>query len=326
MIIKYVENGMKKIGGIILEITFLGTGAGMPAKYRNVTAIALKHLQDGAIWLFDCGEATQHQILHTSIKPRKIEKIFITHLHGDHIFGLPGLLGSRSFLSGTDPVTIYGPKGIRDFVENSLTISQSHLKYEINYVEFEDYFYLDEKDFIIEAKLLDHGIPSYGYRIVEKEKPGSLKVDDLMKLGIKPGPIYKQLKNGETIRLEDGTLINGADFLGPDKKGRIIAILGDTRPTPASVELARDADLLIHEATFDKDAEEIACQYYHSTTHQAAQIAFKANVKRLCITHISSRFEKHDWPLLVKQAQEIFPNTIIAEDFKTIEVKRSMDI
>lgn len=164
-----------------MEITFLGTGAGMPAKYRNVTAIALKHLQDGAIWLFDCGEATQHQILHTSLKPRKIEKIFITHLHGDHIFGLPGLLGSRSFLGGIEPVTIYGPKGIRDFVEMSLSISQSHLKYDIHYVEFEDELYLDEGDFIIEAKLLDHGIPSYGYRIVEKDKPGSLMADELKK-------------------------------------------------------------------------------------------------------------------------------------------------
>ena len=195
-----------------MEITFLGTGAGMPAKYRNVTAITLKHLQDGAIWLFDCGEATQHQILHTSLKPRKIEKIFITHLHGDHIFGLPGLLGSRSFLGGIEPVTIYGPKGIRDFVEMSLSISQSHLKYDIHYVEFEDELYLDEGDFIIEAKLLDHGIPSYGYRIVEKDKPGSLMADELKKIGVKPGPIFKQLKTGATIQLEDGTIIIGADL------------------------------------------------------------------------------------------------------------------
>ncbi len=308
-------------GGIILEITFLGTGAGMPAKYRNVTSIALKQLQNGAIWLFDCGEATQHQILHTSIKPRKIEKIFITHLHGDHIFGLPGLLGSRSFLSGTEPLTIYGPKGIREFIETSLSISQTHIKYDLNFIEFEDYFYLDENDFIIEARLLDHGIPSYGYRIVEKDKPGSLLVDELKQLGVKPGPHFKQLKDGETIELEDGMIINGKDFLGPAKKGRIISILGDTRPTQTSIELARNADLLIHEATFDKDSEVIAEQYYHSTTYQAAQIAFKANVKKLCITHISSRFEKHDWPLLEKQAQDIFPNTMIAEDFKKIEVK-----
>ena len=117
-----------------MELLFLGTGAGVPAKLRNVTAMALKILQKrNAVWLFDCGEATQHQIIHTNLKPRKIEKIFITHLHGDHIFGLPGLLGSRSFQGGTDKLFIYGPKGIREFIEVSLQVSQTHLKYELEY-------------------------------------------------------------------------------------------------------------------------------------------------------------------------------------------------
>ncbi len=304
-----------------MEITFLGTGAGMPAKYRNVTSIALKHLENGSIWLFDCGEATQHQILHTSIKPRKISKIFITHLHGDHIFGLPGLLGSRSFLGGTEPLTIYGPKGIRDFIEVSLSVSQTHLNYKIEIIEFEDGQIFDVGNFKVEAKLLEHAIPSYGYRVVEKDKPGVLLVDKLKEIGVTPGPHYQLLKNGETIELEDGRLINGKDFLGPDKKGRVITILGDTRPCDHAVELAKDADILVHEATLDKEMEEAAYEFFHSTTHQAAQTAVKAQVKQLVITHISSRYEKQDWVRLEQETKEIFPNTVIAEDLKKIIVK-----
>lgn len=306
---------------MILEITFLGTGAGMPAKNRNVSSIALKHLENGSIWLFDCGEATQHQILHTSIKPRKISKIFITHLHGDHIFGLPGLLGSRSFLGGTEPLTIYGPKGIRDFIEVSLSVSQTHLNYNIEIVEFEGHCVFDLGHIIVESRLLEHAIPSYGYRIVEKDKPGMLLVDKLKDIGVPPGPQYQLLKNGETIELEDGRRINGKEFLGPDKKGRVVAILGDSRPCENAVELAKEADLLIHEATLDKSLEKTAHEFFHSTTHQAAQIAKKAQVKKLIITHISSRYERQEWVRLEQEAKEIFSNTIIAEDFKKVTIK-----
>ena len=149
-------------------------------------------------------------------------------MHGDHIFGLPGLLGSRSFLSGTDPLTIYGPKGIRTFVETSLNVSQTHLKYDLKIEEFNDGMKWEDESMTIEVKLLDHIIPSYGFRIKEKDKPGPLLVDKLKEAGIAPGPIYKQIKEGKTFRLDDGTLIDGKKFLGPAKKGRIITILGDT--------------------------------------------------------------------------------------------------
>jgi len=304
-----------------LEILFLGTGAGMPAKYRNVTSIAVKHLNNGAVWLFDCGEATQHQIIHTSIKPRKINKIFITHLHGDHIFGLPGLLGSRSFLGGTEKLTVYGPEGIKSFIETSLLVSQTHLRYELEIVEIQEGIIYEDEDYIITAKMLQHGILSYGYRIEEKDKPGPLLVDRLLEMGVKPGPHFRLLKEGKTVELSDGTIINGHDFLGPAKKGRVLTILGDTRPTENSVLLAQNADLLIHEATFNKDAEEMAFEYFHSTTVQAGMIAKEANVSKLCITHISSRFERHEWQELEKEAQEVFPNTVIAYDFLNIEVK-----
>ncbi len=303
-----------------MEIVFLGTGAGMPAKHRNVSSIALKHLSDGSIWLFDCGEATQHQILHTSLKPRKINHIFISHLHGDHIFGLPGLLGSRSFLGGEEPLTVYGPKGIKEFIECSLAVSQTHLKYDLQIVELYEGVIFENENFLVQTKLLQHVVPSYGFRIIEKDKPGTLQVEKLKEIGIPPGPIYKRIKNGETVTLEDGRVINGKDFLGPDKKGRIVTILGDTRYCENSIILAKNADLLIHEATFDANSHDMAYEYFHSTTKEAAKVAKKAGVKKLCITHISSRFEKSAWPLLEKEAREIFPNTVIARDFKKITV------
>jgi ribonuclease Z len=308
-------------GEVILDIFFLGTGAGIPAKLRNVTSIALKLLEErGSIWLFDAGEATQHQILHTSVKPRRIEKIFITHLHGDHIYGLPGLLASRSFQGGESKVAVYGPKGIKEFITISLSVSQTYLKYPLEIVEIDEGVIFEDEQFIVEARLLDHGIPSYGYRIVEKDRPGTLLADKLVEAGVQPGPIFRKIKEGETVMLEDGTVIVPSDFLGPDQKGRIVTILGDTRYCESAIFLARDADLLIHEATFSKGEEKLAFDYFHSTTHQAAEVAKLAGSKQLCLTHISSRYDRQAWQELVVEAQEVFANTDIAEDFKEINI------
>lgn len=309
-----------------MDVFFLGTGAGVPAKLRNVTSIALKLLEErGAIWLFDCGEATQHQILHTSIKPRRIEKIFITHLHGDHIYGLPGLLSSRSFQGGESLVTVYGPAGIREFIEVSLKISKSYLKYPIEIIEIEDGVIFEDDQFIVEAKLLEHGIPSYGYRVVERDRPGTLLADKLAAAGVKPGPDYKKIKNGEEVVLENGKVINPDEFVGPPQKGRIVTVLGDTRVCQNAVLLAKDADLLIHEATFSEDEEVLAHEYFHSTTLQAADTAVKARAKQLCLTHISSRYDRNDWKLLEEEAGKVFSNTVISEDFMEICIPLTND-
>jgi ribonuclease Z len=304
-----------------LELLFLGTGAGIPAKLRNVTSIALKLLEERkAIWLFDCGEATQHQILNTSVKPRRIEKIFITHLHGDHIFGLPGLLGSRSFQSGDTELMVYGPKGIRSFIEVALQVSETHLQYPLTIVEITQGIIFEDSQFIVEARLLEHALPVFGFRIMEKDKPGTLDAEKLHKDGIPPGPLYSLLKEGGEVRLSDGRTIHGKDYVGPDKKGRIVTILGDTRPCENSVLLAKEADCLVHEATFSGDSEKMAFDYFHSTTIQAAEIASKANVKQLCLTHISSRYGKEDWGQLEQEAKNVFPNSVIVNDFTEIPI------
>ncbi|AIF43501.1 ribonuclease Z [Virgibacillus sp. SK37] len=304
-----------------MELIFLGTGAGLPSKERNVSSVALTLLQEqNNIWLFDCGEATQHQILRTSIKPKKINKIFITHLHGDHIFGLPGLLSSRSFQGGEELLTIYGPKGIKEYVNTSLELSCTHLTYPINVVELSEGKLYEDDQFVVETKQLDHGLPSFGFRIIEKDKPGELLVNKLKEIGVMPGPIYKQIKENSKVKLSNDQYIYRKDFIGEDKKGRIISILGDTRFTHVNSTFVKDSDVLVHEATFGEALQELAEKYYHSTTEQAAQLAKASNCTKLILTHLSSRYQSDDIENLLNEARRIFPNTEIADDFTHINI------
>ncbi|KRK34148.1 ribonuclease Z [Loigolactobacillus bifermentans] len=305
-----------------MELEFLGTGAGSPAKFRNVTSVALKLLdENNAIWLFDVGEGTQQQILRTSIRPRKVDKIFITHLHGDHIFGLPGFLSSRSFQGGEAPLTIYGPKGIRDYVRTSLKISDSKLTYALHFVEItEPGVLFSDQNFTVSCQTLDHRITSFGYRIVEKDHVGELQVEQLQALGVRPGPIYGQLKAGKVLTLPDGQTLKGTDFIGPAQKGRIVAILGDTRTTPNSQLLAQDADVLVHESTFAGNEGKMAHNYYHSTSVQAANLAKRAHVQQLLLTHISARYVGKMALNLQNEARAIFPKTRVMKDFDQVKV------
>ncbi|PEJ52107.1 MULTISPECIES: ribonuclease Z [unclassified Bacillus (in: firmicutes)] len=306
-----------------MKLVFLGTGAGMPSKGRNVTSIALQLLEErGVTWLFDCGEATQHQILHTPIRPRRIEKIFITHCHGDHIFGLPGLLSSRTFLGGEDLLTIYGPKGIKEYVETSFRISGTYLKYPIKYIETTEGIIFEDDQFIVQAIELEHGIQSFGYQVIEKDLPGELNVEELKKIDVKPGPIYKFLKEGKTVTLEDGRVLNGKDFIGTSKKGRKIAIAGDTRITNKSNLLARGMDLVVHESTFADDESTHAYDYFHTTSTQIANVAKSEGIQTLYLTHISARYQGDSSIKLLNEAREIFENTYIANDFDEYEIKR----
>ncbi|BAC13812.1 hypothetical conserved protein [Oceanobacillus iheyensis HTE831] len=306
-----------------MELVFLGTGAGLPSKTRNVSAVALNMTQEiNEVWLFDCGEATQHQILHTNLKPRKITKIFITHLHGDHIYGLPGFLSSRSFQSGENqPLCIYGPIGIKEFVESTLRLSQTNLTYPITIKEItEDGNLFETNEMMVETKKLQHGIDSYGYRIKEKDKPGELLVDKLKQIGIAPGPIYQQIKENEITTLDNGSIIYRNDVLGPAKKGKVISILGDTRYSIDHIPFIKFSDILVHESTFTQDKELLAFEYNHSTNVQAAKLAKEANINKLYLTHVSSRYQAEDIDSIIEEARKIFPSTWLANDFSVYEI------
>ncbi|ALX48019.1 ribonuclease Z [Lentibacillus amyloliquefaciens] len=305
-----------------MELFFLGTGSGIPSKERNVSSVALKLLQEqNSIWLFDCGEATQHQILHTTIKPRKITKIFITHMHGDHIFGLPGLLSSRSFQGGTDPLTIYGPEGIKDFVETSLSVSGSSLTYPLSIIEFTEGELFEDEHFRVSCKKLEHGMPSFGFRIREKDKPGKLLVDKLKAAGVEPGPIYQQIKDNDIVHTDDGRIIRRDDYLGPVKKGRIVTILGDTRSPEKNQSFVKGSDVLVHEATFGDEKKHLAKAYCHSTAKQAARLAIDSDIGKLILTHISSRYQQGDDDKLTEEARKIFPMTELANDFHQVSIE-----
>ena len=305
-----------------MQLEFLGTGAGSPSKQRTVTSVALKLLEElNEIWLFDAGEATQHQILHTTIRPRKVTKIFITHLHGDHIFGLPGFLSSRSFQGGNEPLTIYGPVGIKKFVMTALQVSESRLSYPLKFVEIDHSQELfNERGFKVTTMSLDHKIACYGYRIEEADHPGELQVDKLRQDNIPSGPIYGQLKAGKTVKLDDGRVIDGKNYIGKPQPGRIIAILGDTRQTPNAVVLAHKADVLVHESTFAKNEAKMAHNYYHSTSLQAAEVAKQAGVKKLLLTHISARYTGKAAYQLAYQVRDVVPDTRVVNDFDVIDV------
>lgn len=302
-----------------MEIIFLGTGSALPTKERMLSSMVLN--REGENILFDCGEACQFQMMSAGVKPFKIKNIFITHLHGDHIYGLPGFISSMSLLKRTESLTIFSPAGLKAFLDASFKASRTIPKYDLIINEYEENFQggilLDDPEFTISAIPIEHSIFTLGYRFQEKDKPGHLILEKAMAHSLPLGPLVGKLKRGNPVFIE-GREIKPEDVLGEKIRGKSVCYITDTKYSLNSVRISENADILIHESTFDFEMSEKAFEMKHSTSIDAAKVAKEANARLLVLTHISSRNE--DVEKLVNESKTIFNDTIAAYDFLRISI------
>jgi len=300
-----------------LEVVFLGTAASIPTVERALPCVVVK--RGNEILMFDCGEGLQRQMIKAKVSFHKKMKVFVSHMHGDHVLGLPGLLQTMSLLDRAHKLEIYGPVGIKAFIKGIQQTVQFVLTFpvEIREIKEEDVI-CREKEYQVRVARTAHVIPSLAYALIEKPRPGRFNPEKAKTLGVPEGPLWSKLQHGEKVRTETGKIIKPGQVVGPLRGGRKIVYSGDTRPTSNLVKLAEKADLLIHEATFEDDLSEKAQEDGHSTPTQAAKTAKKAKVKRLILTHVSSRYRST--LSLLQQARKIFPNTSMGEDFMRVEI------
>ena len=321
-----------------MEIIILGSSGAIPVKERNLPSIALKSNTHPEIILFDCGEDSQRQFIEAGLKLNKPLKIFISHFHGDHIIGLPGLLFRFSLIDRTAPLMIFGPRNLFFYLYFHRKTLGLHANYPIIIIEIDDenqeliYFEgLESEEPAKKEKLIDtiifeaqwyvmkyarveHSVLTYAYAFEEKPRLGKFNPERVVELGIPQGHVWKKLHEGNEIEYE-GKLIDPVKegIVGPKRPGRKITYSGDTIPCQSLIELGMYSDLLIHEATYAKKLADVALEKKHSTSVDAAHSATYMNAKQLLLTHISSRYQD-DATLLLEEAKEIFPNTILARD------------
>ncbi|MFX1497821.1 MAG: ribonuclease Z [Promethearchaeota archaeon] len=326
-----------------MELIILGSAAAIPIRERNLASIALKYKNE--LILFDCGEDLQRRLNEAHLKFNKPLKILISHFHGDHIIGLPGLLFRFGLIERTAPITIFGPRNLylylymhrkilglkADYPIKIIEIDHEQnklLKFiglnsepESKEVDIQNNIILEKKRYLLKCILVDHSVPTFAFSFIEKPRSGKFNPEKAEELGIPASHLWKKLQEGETINF-NGRIINPfkEKIVGSKRPGRKITYSGDTAPCESLISIGKDSDILIHEATFSKELDHIAKEKKHSTSLDAANIARKMNAKQLILTHISSRYQE-DAEELLKDAQEIFPNTLLAKDLMRIELK-----
>lgn len=296
-----------------MKITVLGSSAGLPTAERGLPAILVE--VQGELLLFDCGEGTQRQMIKAGSSLGRRMKVFITHLHGDHLFGLPGMIQTMNLINRVHPLDVYGPPGLKEFIEETTIASMSAPGFQLTVHEVSEGEIFRGRNYRVEGVWADHSRPSMAYRLTAGASHGRLLPEQAATLGIPEGPLLKELKDGRSVVLESGRIVEPQEVLGEPVRGKILVYSGDTRPTPSVEMLARGADMLIHEATLSSELTDKAEADGHSTAEGAAKLAARSGVKRLILTHISARY--HSTEELLAEARSLFPNTEVAEDLKT---------
>jgi ribonuclease Z len=300
----------------MLTLTFLGTGAACPTVDRNVSALAVH--REGEMLLFDCGEGTQRQMMRYGVG-FSFKDIFFTHYHSDHFLGVIGLCRTMGLMDRKEAVTLYGPKGAQRILSGALAIGIERTKFPVEIIEVKPGDRLGRGEYELAVFETEHRADTVGYALVEHDRLGRFDPDRARELGVPEGPLWGQIHKGKAITLPDGRIVSPAELVGPARSGRTVVLSGDTRPHPAVLGAAKGADLLVHEATFGEDEKGRALETGHSTAREAAIVARDAGVGRLVLTHVSARYSR-EAPELLAEAQEVFPETVIARDGMVVEV------
>ncbi len=273
-----------------MQLTFLGTSAGKPTIERNVSAVALEFDQDNKWYLFDCGEATQHQMIRSRLTIGKLDSIFITHLHGDHYYGLPGLLGTKKLDTAFRPLTIYGPKGIKKFLECVMDVSLENLGYMLKIIEFEaeETFVFDK--FSIKTLTLEHSIESFAFYIKENDINNKINEEKLRVIGVEPSPLYGELQRGNSVNFQ-GKILEPKAFILEPIPGRSLIIAGDNRRPDILGSYLEDLDLLVHECTYIQETyDNLSVKVLHTTAKDLGVVVEEKHVKNLIASHINPRY------------------------------------
>jgi len=301
----------------MLNVTFLGTAGSLPTPERNPSAVLVN--REGDMILFDCGEGTQRQMMRARTGMMRLTHIFLTHLHADHILGIPGLLETMAFQGREEPLIIAGPINTARMLDCFKSVCYFSRHFPVRAVELEPGETVPMKGFQVTAFSTQHSVPSLGYCLEEEQRPGRFNREAAVSLGVPPGPLFGRLQRGQSIEI-DGRQIEPHQVMGPARPGRKVVYTGDTRPC-ASVEAAsQGADLLIHDCALASDMADWARETKHSTAAEAAETARRAGVAALVLTHISSRYSE-DTSALLKEARSIFEKSTVAEDLMSLEIR-----
>ena len=299
-----------------MKLVFLGTSGAQPTEDRGLTCICLE--KESEVLMFDAGEGSQFSYLKSGLGWNKKMKIFVTHLHGDHCIGILGLLQTMTMQNRSEPLEIYGPDGIEEFIAANIKVLNFGLSFPVMITSIKEEKIVDEKTYSIFSCKADHSIPAYSYRFEEKDKPGRFNTEKAKQLGIPEGKLWNQLQNGNEIKMDD-RVVKPSEVLGENRPGKKIGISGDTRPTKELEEFFKNCDYLSFDSTFLDELKDKAIETHHSTAKEAATLAKNANVENLILTHFSARYK--DESVLVDEAKTIHDSVIGAKDLLEIEIK-----